>query len=476
MTKKARTILFLICLFLFLISVPLIVFYSQGYRFDFDSKKIVQTGAFYFKVWPKSVQIYLDGKLEKKTDFFFGSALIKDLLPKKYDVEIKKSGFHSWKKILQIKEKEVTEVKSVFLIPENPKFTILTKETENFFFSPDERKIILEEVDEKGWNLKLLELDRNVKSHLFEEKDFSKEKVPEVEFLDLEYSLDSKKILLKTREKERIRTSPSARTLIPSELKYWIVDLEKIPVNLISLDFLGRDIEKISFNPRDSQKIFFISKNSLFEANFIKRETNQILENLITYETSDRNIYLIDNNGFFLKTDLLGQSQEKLNLEPLPLKEEVEYQLCLKSPRTFLKENDILHIFNPDSKNFEKFFESIKDFKFSPDLKKMVFFSDYEIWVFFLEEKYGQPRKKTGERIFLTRFSEKIRNCFWYTPHYLIFNAGSVIKIAEIDDRDRINIVDLANLQSPEIFWNESNKKLYVLSDGNLYVSEMLIK
>jgi len=83
MTKKTRTILFLICLFLFLLIAPSAIFYSQGYRFDFDSKKITQTGGLFLKVFPKSAEIYLDGKLKKKTDFFFGSILIENLLPKK---------------------------------------------------------------------------------------------------------------------------------------------------------------------------------------------------------------------------------------------------------------------------------------------------------------------------------------------------------------------------------------------------------
>ena len=132
MTKRTRTILFLICLFLFLLIAPLAIFYSQGYRFDFDSKKITQTGGLFLKVFPKSAEIYLDGKLKKKTDFFFGSILIENLLPKKYKIEIKKEGYFTWEKNLEIREKEVTEAKNVILFPENSNFTILTKGVKKF--------------------------------------------------------------------------------------------------------------------------------------------------------------------------------------------------------------------------------------------------------------------------------------------------------------------------------------------------------
>ena len=86
MTERTRTILFLICLFLFLLIAPVTIFYSQGYRFDIDSKKITQTGGLFLKIEPKQVEIYINGKLKKKTDFFFGSALIENLLPRKYKI------------------------------------------------------------------------------------------------------------------------------------------------------------------------------------------------------------------------------------------------------------------------------------------------------------------------------------------------------------------------------------------------------
>ena len=104
----------------------------------------------------------------------------------------------------------------------------------------------------------------------------------------------------------------------------------------------------------------------------------------------------------------------------------------------------------------------------------MLYFNDYEIWVLFLEHQYEQPQKGTNEKLFITRFSEKIDEVFWYTNHYLIFNTGDKIKVAEIDDRDRINIVELVEFKEPEIFWNQKDKKLYILIGGTLFSSEKI--
>ncbi|MBZ9578393.1 hypothetical protein KJA14_00930 [Patescibacteria group bacterium] len=458
MTKRTRTILFFTCLFLFLSIAPLVVFYSMGYRFDFDSKKIVQTGGFYFKVWPKSVRIYLDGELKKTTDFFFGSAFIENLLPRKYEIQIQKEGHHLWKKTLEIKEKQVTEAKNIILIPKNPSFTILGKEVEDFFFSPDREKIVLKEEEA----LKLFEIERNIKSYLI--KDISDQN-----FKELFFSADSKKILLK------FETEHASEDILLS-VEYQLLELDKRPFSPIRLDFLDSEIKEIFFNPKDSSKIFFLKNGELFEGDLEKEEISSLLlKDILAYQILEENIYYLDNSGFIFKTDFSFKFKEKINAVAFPIKNETDYQLSILKNFIFLQENKNLYLFNSDSKSFEKFFEPVKSLKISPDYKKIVYFSDYEIWILFLEDVFDQPWKKAKEKVFLTRFSEKIEDCFWYTSHYLIFNTVSKTKIAEIDDRDRINIYDLIEFKDSKIFFNENGKKIYVLSGGNFFVSEKLL-
>jgi len=239
MTKRARTILFILFVFLFILMAPAVVFYSQGYRVDFDNRKIVRTGGFYFKVVPSRAEVYLNNELKKNTSIITNSVFIENLLPKTYEVEIKRSGYHPWKKTLEVKEKEVTDAKNITLFPQNPQFTILNQ-------------------------------------------------------------------------------APP-----------------KITASATSAD-----------------------KNKIVES---------------------------DN---------------------------------------------------------------------------------YEIWVMLSEKK---------EKIFLTRFSEKISDIFWLNNDYLIFVVGNKIKIAEIDNRDGLNIVDLAELEKPKIFWDKDAKKLYVISEEKTYLLESLL-
>lgn len=432
MTKKSRTILFLICLFLFVLVAPLSIFYSQGYRFDFDppagGKRFTQTGGIFLKVRPKQVDIYIDGKLKKKTDFFFGSALVENLLPKTYKVEVKKEGYFPWKKDLEIKEREVTEVKDVILFPENLNLTSLAKVVENFWLSPDERKIILKEANSpisepptNGWTLKLYDLEKDIKSHLIKEKDISKKGA---DLLNLSFSENSKEISLETG--------------VAEEIRYFSLGLIETPPTL--------------------------------------KETRAPLpqaENSVVSQTFDGNSYYLDNSGHLFKNK--DNNNERLTERAFPVKAETEYKLNVFPDYIFLRENQILYLFSFELKTFEKFFEGAQDLKISPDQKKIVYSSAQEVWVLFLKE---------NKKVLLARLSEKIENCFWLNSNYLIFNAGDKIKISETDDRDRINIWDVGEIKKPpqdkptgqaEMFWNSVEKRLYVLSEGNLYRSRVLL-
>jgi predicted type IV restriction endonuclease len=77
--------------------------------------------------------------------------------------------------------------------------------------------------------------------------------------------------------------------------------------------------------------------------------------------------------------------------------------------------------------------------------------------------------------VFLSRFFTSPDYLFWFSPYYLIFNVGDEIKITETDTRDYLNIVTLKKFKNPKINFNDSLKKLYILSEGNLFVSEKLI-
>ncbi|MGD0577154.1 MAG: hypothetical protein ABSA74_03715, partial [Candidatus Staskawiczbacteria bacterium] len=70
MTKKTRLIILLSCVACFVIIAPILVAYSEGYRFDFEKDKIVATGGIYVRTFPAADKIIIDSDISEKPGLF----------------------------------------------------------------------------------------------------------------------------------------------------------------------------------------------------------------------------------------------------------------------------------------------------------------------------------------------------------------------------------------------------------------------
>ncbi len=132
MSQRSRKILLSLAIIFFILFTPVILFYAWGYSFDWQEKKPVLTGALYLRSVPKEAEIFINGKKKGETPAF-----LKHLLPKEYQVEVIKEGFHPWQKKLKIKSKLVTEVKNILLIPSCIDFEIIRENLEKDFYLAD---------------------------------------------------------------------------------------------------------------------------------------------------------------------------------------------------------------------------------------------------------------------------------------------------------------------------------------------------
>ncbi len=76
-----------------------VVAYALGYRFDLNSKKILQTTALAIETTPDNAVVLLNG--QPATD---PTPFISTLSPGQYAVAVQKNGYHSWKKQLQFEQ------------------------------------------------------------------------------------------------------------------------------------------------------------------------------------------------------------------------------------------------------------------------------------------------------------------------------------------------------------------------------------
>ncbi len=457
MTKRKRTFLFIACLISFLIIAPVIVLYSQGYRFDPKNRTITMTGAFYVKAWPKNCDVFVNGKLASKNDFLFGADLVENLIPGTHLMEVKKQGYIPWQKNLKIMAMMTIEAKNIVLFPQNLGFEIKASNVQNIFPAPSNKKLILEKKDSQGWYLTSFDLKNNLEQVLALEKDFDKKKSGST-MQNLIWSADSKKAI--------------AKVLINEAEKFFLLEVED-KISFLSLDPLG-NFEKISFQGNDSSKFFILKNNSLHYGNFISLKTVKLADKIIDFAADNSKLYFLDNTGFITRiNDLESFSGQKLSDAPFTIISETPYELEAEKNYLFLKQGDQLFWFDEKNNSFVKIAENAADLAVSKDNGKLVYLNNTEISIYFFKEKIEQIEK---QNMLLARFSEKIGQVFWLNNDYLLFVVGNKLKAAEIDNRDQANIIDLAEINSPQkIYFNKDNKNALVLTQGRLLVSDQIL-
>ncbi len=492
MTKRFKKILFFgLCLF-FLITAPLIIFYCQGYRFDFSNKKIVQVGGLFFKTSPPGVSIHLDQKLQKKTNFFFDSAFFSGLLPGDYEIIIQKTGYHSWTKTLTVKEKQVIEAKYITLFPKEPNLTPLAEDIKDFFPAPNNGKIIFWIEEENDWRLNSLDLQTQEQKEIISEPELIKtlgsKKTAYISFLNLIWSNDSKKILIEVKnsgQKQYIiaETGPETSLFIP-DFEANIQKLAFNPNNSEELFFLTIEPEKISGNKSKEsqirkQVIFRLSSDG--QQTELKVSAPSVEQNIISYLILDNNIIWLTDAGFLYQGQLVNSNKIELlkilNLKPIRVNKQANYQIIAKDiSEILLKEDEELYYLNPETHLFEQLFNAVKSIEFSQDMKKILVLANNQISFFYLAQEREQPQRETGEKVSLTGFSEQISNLSWLNNSYLIFQTKDAIKVIEIDNRSKPNMIELFAFSQPKIFWNQKQKTLLVLTENNLFSCSDILK
>ncbi|MFN4212843.1 MAG: PEGA domain-containing protein [Microgenomates group bacterium] len=109
----------LILLIAFIGTLILVIAYARGYRLDFKKKSFTPTGILAISSSPKAAKIYINGLLKGATDTNL------TLPPGNYHVEIKKEGFTSWSKNVNLKGELVLTLEAS-LFPLNPSLSPLT--------------------------------------------------------------------------------------------------------------------------------------------------------------------------------------------------------------------------------------------------------------------------------------------------------------------------------------------------------------
>jgi hypothetical protein len=203
--------------------------------------------------------------------------------------------------------------------------------------------------------------------------------------------------------------------------------------------------------------------------------------------------YLNQADNLLYESNLNGSSVSQISLQPLPGSRSSSlpgepngiYKLSAQNSSRLaaLNQNKDLYLFNPKTNLFDKIDSNVNGAEFSLDHKKIMYWTDSEIWVIYLEKIQIQPYKKAGEKELITRFAEKITSAIWYTEdnEHIIFVVGDTIKIIELDGRDRRNVANFIKMENfspsawnnPQLYYNLDKHLLYFINNNKLYSAQI---
>ncbi|HCJ52378.1 MAG: hypothetical protein A2898_02985 [Candidatus Kerfeldbacteria bacterium RIFCSPLOWO2_01_FULL_48_11] len=115
MNARIRRLYLIATVLVFLITAPLLVSYSRGWRYDMDQHRIIQTGSFTVTSIPNSVDVRLNGSLINTTPI-----RSQRFTPGTYVLSLSKDGWISREQTITIQAGQATVVEDVVLIKDDP--------------------------------------------------------------------------------------------------------------------------------------------------------------------------------------------------------------------------------------------------------------------------------------------------------------------------------------------------------------------
>lgn len=416
MTSRSRFAIKILFILIFIILAPLIIAYTMGYRYNFQVGQIQKTGVLILNTFPDDADVYLNGKIiNDKTP-----SVIKKILPNEYTVEVVKDDYHTWSKKLEVRSGETTFAESIVLFSDEVPRALFDREINQSIFSPNRSQLIYT-IIEASWIETWLFSLKNQEFTLIDRRDTAA-----VENMDFKWSSGSNRVYLKIESDESIERL--------------IYDINKNKLTNLNEHF-EESIDKFKWS-RTSDDVFYVLQNrKLISVNLLTNQKTFLLSDVGEFFIRGNNIYLIINDGgksIISQFDIIEPLKEIEKLYELPF---ANYDFEDSSyPYLMLKKNDKeILLFDTSAPFAEPILqEDAVDISWhttNQGEKKLLYFKDFEIWIFYPQSKYNE---------LITRFSTPITNALWHrNGEYIFFSFNNAIKVIELDQREKRNVFDL---------------------------------
>lgn len=470
---KKFEVYFYACVTMFFVLLAVILYYSFGYKYDIDNGKTVQVGAIIVKTEPNKADIYINGELFKNNilgDLFSDYTKIENLSSETYNVKIEKNDYFSWEKNIAVQGGYITELKNIVLLKNNYEKEVLLNgiitntELNNIWVSNNKNKIAYQKIDKEKLSVFIFDIKNNKQNIAANFNILLLEKCRNYNFDNIIWSNDDLKIIL------RINCDGNySRYLIDLENKNRIYKLDAI------LD-PTKEIES-GWNFYFGESLFYLKNNSLYKFDYNKLKSEKIIVGISSFSIiGDRAYYFKtgDNNLYSINYSELDTPKKIFTMND-NFDSDLPSRIVKSKKNTYLVLSKSGNLYFVNENNKISFINSfVENAYFSNDDKRIMYSNNREIWIYYIYEKISQPFKEEHANELITRYSGTISNVFLYKDNeHLFYKEGSVLKFVEIDNRDKVNIFSVLEIEGNDIFYSRDDNFIYYVENNRLMQIEL---
>lgn len=401
-----RRITYIIFFIIFLAAAPAVILYTQGYRYNFHHQRIQKIGILIISSIPKRAEIYLNGKIIEDRNT---PAKIEGLLPADYEIKLTKDGYHDWQKRLPVYENATTFAEDIILWKKEIPIKLDSTNVVDWKISPNKDKIaIISQTNQ----LISLDLNNGNISIISQLDDYQNLKI-------IGWSNTSKKIIIQA-DKNQIEN-------------YFIFS----PNQTIASDpqqITNYNYQIIKWDLKNDNTIYGHNQNGLWRIDLFTQKREVIIDdNLDDFLIIDDDIFTYVDGNIYRRRFWESSNPElveKINCDSCRFVNKDRNKIILLD-----KQNQKIFIIDPENKN--KIIENQAKTINWLNNNTILFYNDWEIWIYELDKK---------DPDLVTRMGENISYAIWHTEgRHIIFATENKVRIIELDNRELKNVTELVN-------------------------------
>ena len=473
MSFRYRLLIIIPLFVIFVIAAPALILYGEGYRYDWQNKRLSQTGNFFIDSSPRRATVLLNGQPLKgpwyQKWFIHKKILgmpevqsatptvINNLLPNKYNITVTKASYRPWHKILEIKPQTTTNTGRVDLFLEKLNPQLITN-NQIIFLSPiDNGRQTIYATYQPTAQISTIKLLKN---------DLA---VPSAE--------DIAQIPGKISNIQKINND----LIIKTVNNFYLLNLSSLK-NIFLINNLVSGVKKIFLA---NNIVYAQTGNKIYSVDINNKKTSLVFDldqiyakKFILQDWVIKNNYLLIIKEFYQDSWL-----EKINLISDVKKynlQSVVFSLALPNKSLKINSeqiNDDLVILNNTQNmivvdttqltNYLIYKNSANNIVVRQSEKDILLANNFEVYLISLIKNTNNVW--TTNALLLNRGSEKIKKIIWSANNNYCLSVGNRhVDVIELDKRNGRNIYNLLTADSIQDVWfGTSPDYLYLLGQIN---------